>query len=167
MKIIIDACTVILLAKASVFEILLENYEVKMTKYVYEEVIEGKEKMFKDALLVEKLKQENKIKFIETNNIIMKKLAKDFNMGDGEASTISTAIKEQCIVMTDNLQGRKATQINSLPLLGSIEVIVQLFRNGKIDYKKSVEGLKILREEGWFDPNLIEKAREDIENGRS
>ncbi len=44
---------------------------------------------------------------------------------------------------------------------------MQLIKSIKINHEKASEALKILKEEGWFDSNLIEKAMEDIKNGRS
>ena len=61
MKIIMDACTAILLAKSSVIEILTDTKEIKMTKQVYEEIIKGKVKMFEDSFLIEGLKKKEKI----------------------------------------------------------------------------------------------------------
>ncbi len=167
MDIAIDSCSIILLAKASVLEKTLETHILLITTEVYKEIMEGKKKMFKDALLIEKLKKENKINIIKTDAVLKKKMMQDFNMGDGEASVISSAVKKNIIVAIDNKQGRKAAEINNLKLVGSIEIIVSLLKKKKIGYEKALESLKILKEEGWFDNNLIEKAMEDIKNGRS
>jgi len=167
MDIVIDSCTGILIAKASVIEIFLKNYNILVTTEVYREILKGKEKLFKDALLFKKLKEENKIKIVKSDNILTKKLELDFNMGEGEASVIALGIKDKIIVATDNRQGRKAAEINNLPLIGSIEIIISLFKKNKIDYEKAITSLKILKEEGWFSNYLIEKGMEDIQNERS
>ena len=57
-----DACSIILLAKASVLEEFTKWKEVFVTNGVYREVLEGKDKKFFDALLTEKLVGENKIR---------------------------------------------------------------------------------------------------------
>ena len=167
MEIAIDSCSIILLAKASVLEKVLDSYNLLVTTEVYSEVIKGKEKMFKDALLIEKLKKEDKITLVNTDVKIKKKIIQDFNMGEGESSVVALGIKNSNIVATDNRQGRKAAEINNVQLLGSIEIIVSLLKQGKINHEKASEALKILKEEGWFDNNLIEKAMEDVKNGRS
>lgn len=167
MKIVIDSCSMILLAKASIFELLLESYDILVTNEVYNEVIKGKEKMFKDALLIERLKKEKKIIIVNTDIKLKKKIMQDFNMGEGESSVVALGLKRNNIIATDNRQGRKAAEINNLPLIGSIEVVVSLFKKKKINYEKALESLKILKEEGWFDDYLIEKAMEDLQNGRN
>ena len=168
MRITLDSCTIILLAKASVLEIVIDSYDIIITKDVYKEVVKGKEKSFQDALLLERFGELKKFKQINTDAKLTKKLVKDFNMGLGEASVISFAIKQKyCVIATDNRQGRKAAKINNIPLVGSIEIVVALFKNKKITSEKAVTALKILRIAGWFDDYLIENAMEAVKNERN
>ncbi len=158
-----DACSLILLAKASVLETILSAYTISITNNVFEEVMKGKAKMSTDALLLERLYNEKKMSVISADNTLTKKIMTDFNMGKGEASTIAVGLKEKdSIVATDNRQGRKAALVNGLPLIGSVEMIVSLYKRKKIDKHKATASLKILQEEGWFDSYLIEKAMEDL-----
>ncbi len=166
MKFVMDACSAILLAKAGVLEKALERYDTEITKQAYEEVIAGKKEMFADALMIERLSKEGKLKFASDEEKAREKLEKDFNMGKGEAATISVAITNKKGVITDNRQGRKAATINNLPLIGSIEIVVDLYKRRAINSLKASEALKTLREEGWFEGYLIEKAMEDIQNER-
>ena len=106
-KILIDSCTIILLAKASVLEIFSNHNEIITTKQVYEEVLEGKKKLFPDALLLERLKKENKVNIISSNIASTEKIMLDYAMGNGEASLIAVAIKgKDTLVATDNKIGR-------------------------------------------------------------
>ena len=85
--------------------------------------------MFQDALLVDKLEKENKLKQITSDKKLTEKLEQDFNMDKGEASTVAVGIKDKgSVIATDNRQGRKAVVINGLPLIGSIEITVSLFK---------------------------------------
>ncbi len=164
MKLMLDACSVILLAKASTLETLSETHDVCITSEVFDEVEEGKKKMFPDALLLEKLCKEKKVTVISINASaeLIKKLMLDFNMEKGEASTVGTAIKENWVVATDNRQGRKAAEVYGLHLVGSIEIVVSLYKQKKITQDKATSALNVLKKEGWFDANLTERAREDI-----
>src|SRR3989344_3107677 len=113
---IMDSCTAILLGKASILEATTESFKTAVTAKVLEEVLKGKKDMSADALLVDRLSKENKIITVEADTEITQKMIKDFNLGQGEASTIAAAIKEEgAIVATDNRQGRKAAIINRLP----------------------------------------------------
>ena len=163
MKIVIDACTVILLAKATVLEPFTQAFGIIVTKDVLDEVIQGKQKLFDDALIIERLQKEKKIKLEIVPGRVVAKLADDFGLGKGEASVIATAIKENAIVATDNRQGRKAAIIHGLPLIGSIEIIVSMYKKKLVSAEKARSSLKKLKEHGWFDSYLIDKAMEDIQ----
>lgn len=161
-----DACSIILLAKASVLESATAWYDLYLTKQVYNEVLEGKPKMFPDSLLLERLQKEGKIRLIEADQKILEKMTLDFNMGKGEASTIAVGIKENnMLIVTDNRQGRKAALVNNLPLAGSPEMVAVLLKKKRIKKEKAREALMILKEEGWFELYIIEKALEEVNNG--
>lgn len=166
MKIAVDSCSIILLAKSSILETFAKHYDLFITEEVYKEVLKGKDEKFMDALLTENLVKERKIKLAHiTNNSIIKKLMCDFGMGIGEAETLALAINKQCdAALTDNKQGRKSAFIHGLNLIGSVEAITSLHRLKLIDGDKAAEGLKKLREFGWFQDYLIDKALEDVKN---
>ena len=166
MKFAVDACSIILLAKATILEILSNEHELFVTENVYKEILKGKDKKIIDALFTERLVKEEKI-FINrvANKNLIKKLMEDFNLGSGEAETIALVIDKQCeVILTDNKQGRKVALIYGLNLVGSIDVIIALYILKLIDKDKAIDGLKRLREFGWFQDYLIDKALEDIEN---
>ncbi len=162
-QMVVDACSIILLAKAEVLEIITGSHNLTLTKEVYGEVMAGKSKMFPDALLIEKLVKELKIKVISTDLKLTLRLEQDFNMGSGEASVIAEGIRfPDKIVATDNRQGRMAAKINKVKVIGSIEIIVALYKSKKINKDNAKAALKALQEEGWFEPLLIERAEEDL-----
>ncbi len=158
-----DSCSTILLAKATVLEICSSIYDLSLTPEVYAEVLAGKNKLFPDALLAEKLKNEQKIKVENADSKLTKKFEQDFNMGAGEASIVAVGVNNSNkIVVTDNRQGRMAAKINNLQLVGSLDIIAALYQQQKINKDKALAALKTLQEEGWFEPLLIEMALEDL-----
>ena len=166
MKVAVDSCSIILLAKATILEILSDKQDLFVTEEVYKEILKGKDKNFADALLIEKLVKEKKIKIIDvTSTGLIKKLVQDFNLGVGEAETLALAIDEQCdAVLTDNKQGRKTALVYNLNLIGSIDAITALYKLRSIDKDKAVGGLKGLRKFGWFQDYLIDSALEDVKD---
>lgn len=158
-----DSCSTILLAKATVLETCSSVYGLFLTNEVYAEVMAGKSKLFPDALLVDKLKNEHKVKIEPADLKITQKLEQDFNLGAGEASIVSAGVNNRNkIIVTDNRQGRMAAKINNLQLAGSLDLIVALYRQQKISRDKAMAALQTLQEEGWFEPLLIEIARGEI-----
>ena len=146
--IVADACTIILLAKASVLEKAVKAYEMRLTGEVYREIAAGKEKMFPDALLVERLHNEKKVRIVETSEELTKKMMQDFNMGDGEASVIAAGLRQKDAIMaTDNRQARKCAKIYGLSLVGSVEIVVSLYHKKIIDKAKAKQAITILLKE--------------------
>ena len=166
MKIAIDSCSIILLAKATVLEALSNKYNLFIPEKVYEEILKGKDKNFIDALLTERLVKEKKINIKKVlNNILKKKLIQDFNLGIGEAETLALVMENQCeAIITDNKQGRKSAAIYGLDLVGSIDAVIALYKLHLIDKDKTIDGLKKLREFGWFQDYLIDNALEEVKN---
>lgn len=166
MKVAIDSCSTILLAKATVLETLADNYDLFITDKVYKEILEGKDKKFIDALLTERLVKESKIKINKVkNNKLIKKLIRDFNLGVGEAETLALTLNKQCeVISTDNKQGRKVAIIYNLNLIGSIDIIISLYRLELIDKNKAISALKKLKEFGWYQSYLIDNALEEVKN---
>lgn len=166
MKVVIDACSIILLAKSSVLETLTKWMEVMITEGVYNEVVEGKNKKLLDALVLERLVEEKKIT-IETKykKEVVQKFTNDFSLGLGEAESVALALESNSIVITDNKQGRKAAKVQGLQLVGSIETIIALYKTKNIDKEKAINALKVLKRVGWFQEYLIEEAMGDVQNG--
>lgn len=166
MKLVVDACSMILLAKAGVLEELTGWKEIIVTKGVYDEVIEGKNKQLVDALVLEKLAGENKIMIDgSVHKELTKRLIGDFGLGIGEAESIALALNADMVIVTDNKQGRKTAKIHGLELLGSIDIITVLHKAKKIGKEKAISALKILREHGWFHDYIIEEALREVQNG--
>jgi len=166
MKIAVDSCSVILLAKSTSLETFAGNYEMSLTEEVYGEILKGRDKKFTDALLTEEMVRGKKIKVIGAlNKALIKKLMLDFSLGLGEAGTLALVINKQCdAVLTDNRQGRKTAFIHGLHIIGSVDVISALYKLKLIDKNKAFEGLERLMEFGWFQNYLIDNALEDIKN---
>ena len=134
----------------------------------YDETIDIIKNAINDAKLgdKERLVKGKKINIIKNlNKKLVKKLMQDFNLGIGEAGTLSGGINKECeVVATDNKQGRKACIVNGLKLIGSIDIIVALHKLRRINKNNAISGLNRLREFGWFHDYLIDNALEDIKN---
>lgn len=166
MKLVVDACSIILLAKANVLEELAMWKEIVITDSVYNEVIEGKNKQLLDALVLERLAEENKISIKrDINKELIKKLTGDFGLGAGEAESIALALEADKVLLTDNKQGRKAAKVYGLKLLGSIEVVTALYKAKKISKEKAMSAMNILKKNGWFNDYLIEEALREVQYG--
>ncbi len=163
---IIDACSIILLAKASLLEKFIEWKPIVLSQAVYEEVMEGRKLKATDSLLTDRLVSQGKMKVIEVSDrTLLKKVTDDFGFGKGESQTITIAIEKKLPVITDNKQGRKAAKVYGLGLVGSIEIVVSLYRANKIGKEKALSALRNLQNQGWFTDYLIDQAVMEVTNG--
>ena len=55
--------------------------------------------------------------------------------------------------------------MHGLQLIGSIEIVVALYKTKKIDKEKAIHALKVLRNVGWFQDYIIEEALVEVKNG--
>ena len=167
MGLVIDACSVILLAKATVLEEFSKWKKIVITIGVYNEVLEGKSKRLIDALLLERLVEEKKIPIKNyTKKEMIQKITGDFGLGVGEAESIALALEnKEKTVLTDNKQGRKAAKVYGLKLLGSVEVVMSLYKKKRTSKEKTISALRALKEKGWFQDYLIEEALGEVQDG--
>ncbi len=167
MKLIMDACTAILLAKASVLETAMETYRIMMPAEAHEEVMAGKSKVSEDAFLLEKLAKGKKFEIVKHAHArLFQKLMADFGMGSGEAAAIACSMEHKTdAIATDNRMGRKVARIHNIPLVGSLSMITALYNQKKISREKALEAISNVSRAGWYSDHLIQQAKEDVSSG--
>ncbi len=164
MIVIEDSMVVIFLAKLDL---------IKETKTMFGKVIISKEveketvsdaKIYPDAV---------KIRYSIDNGLVevrvvknMKKveeLMKDFGLGRGEAETIQLYFQENAdLLLCDERKARKVANILNINLLGTPELVIQLFKRKFIDKRKAKESILKLEKIGWFRSSVIFEALNGI-----
>lgn len=162
MTIICDATAFILLAKATVLEILASRNNVITTQIVYEEVVIGKEKGRFDSLLVERLVNEMKIKLQEPDKSSKEKIQKLFNLKLGELDIISLAQNTSHTVLSDDKKCLNVAKALGISFITSLDVIIALYKKKAIRKEKAIESIDTLDEYGWYSRSLIKKYKEAI-----
>lgn len=163
MELVLDASSVILLAKADILMEICALANIIITAEVKQEVMKGLERGRKDALLLRELVKEGKIKQSEADKALTGKLQNDFKLGIGESATISLALTKNIPLATDDNKARKAAKILGLSVLSTLDFPFTLHSKGVITREKAKSCIKVFRKEGWFDEHLIEKALEQLE----
>ena len=160
-----DSMILIHLAKMSVLKSACEFFrKVLIPQKVFEEtVLQGKEKEYPDAIIIENLIKENliivkKIKNKEKVNSIQK-----YGLGPGEAEAVLLYHRENAdFLFTDDDVCRKYRGILNVNILGTPAIIIILFRNKVIAYSKAIESINLLSEIGWFENELIFELKQKI-----
>ena len=162
MTIVADASSLILLSKVELLEKLAEKNKVIIPKKVYGEVARGKEKGMRDVLLVEKMMKEKKIVVRKANEKSKKEIEKTFNIRGGENEVLALALENRHAILTDDKKCIVAAETLGLNFITSLDVVVTLYKKGRIDKRKAVQSLDELLEYGWYKRVLIEKYRREL-----
>lgn len=162
MTIVIDASSIILLAKITVLEKLTENNKLIIPEKVYIEVIKGKEKARHDAFLVERLVNENKLKIEKINEKEYEKIKKLFGLWAGEAEVLALSLKYKLPIITDDKKCLNVAKSINIKYMTSLDIVIALFKKSRINKQKALSSLESLEEYGWYKKDVIKFYKEKI-----
>jgi len=155
MKLIVaDASSIILLARADLMAVVLEEFQVAVPERVYEACVnEETLKRFPDALAIQQWAYDKKLEIKRVDAQKYKFLHK-VSQGEKEAIALSLEYSES-ILLTDDGNAVKIAKYLKKAFIISPLVALDLYRFEKISYetaRKSIEKLSII---GRYLPNLI------------
>lgn len=163
MCIILDASAIILLAKADILRQVCSIAKLKTTEKVKEEVMRGIKKGKKDALYLQELVREGKIKIETAEKELAEKLGKDFGLGAGESTAIALSKKQKIPIATDDNKARKTGKILGLQILSSLNFPIILCKKNTISHEKAKNALNVMKKKGWFNNALLKEAFNNLE----
>ena len=143
--IVFDSSTLILLAKVTLLRDVAKKVKCVITNIVEEECTR------KDTFDSEIIKELIKEKMIETINVKagkLRKIKKDFKIEEGEASSVALAVKEKCILATDDKLAIKVCTILDIEFTTAIIFVIRAYENGLIEKKIALEKLSGLEKYG-------------------
>lgn len=145
MEIVSNASPLIFLAKIERMD-LLNGYEVTIPKQVYEEINKGIESK-DDAQKIKTLVERSIIKVEEIE--IIKEL-EQHNLGKGEKAAISLAINKKVgLVLLDERKARRTAKFHNLKPIGTICILIEAWKNNKLNKKELKELIKKLIGKGY------------------
>lgn len=158
--IVFDSSTLILLAKISLLRSITQKVKCIITDTVENECVR---KDAYDSKVIKELINEGLLKNVNTKPGGLSKIKNDFNIQDGEASSLVIAIKEKYILATDDGPTIKACVILDVDFATAIHFVVRSYKNGLIDKKSALEKIFGLEKYGRYKPQMIEDAKQKIE----
>lgn len=93
--------------------------------------------------------------------------AADFGLGEGEAEALSLALRERCILATDDWRAIKACKILDVGFITAIHCLVALYRSKELDQRLALEKLKSLEKYGRYSVQIMKDARKMIEGDKN
>ena len=162
---VVDASTLILLAKAELLEKFLEQIaqEVVIPKEVERESCRVKKSF--DALIIQRAISEKKIavKAIKDRNLVAQ-LQRDFALALGEAEAIALAIARRArLVAIDDKSGINACKLLRVAFTTALAILVRMHEKGLIDRETATAKLGALERYGRYKADIVADARSRLE----
>lgn len=156
-----DAMVLIHMAKLSLLKTSCDFFgDVIIPSKVREEtVVKGKEKGFPDAVLIEEIIEDGSIQVIEVGEERLIERANEFNIQGGEAEAVALYWEKDADFLAtddDNVRSKKA--LLELNIIGTLSILLKLFKKEKIGATKLERSLDTLREIGWFSSAVLDRA---------
>ncbi len=167
--IILDASTLILLAKAELLTVFLEavrdeaGEEVAIPKEVEKECCGAP--YSPDALWIRAAIEEKKIRGIGLKNRkVVETVLLHFSLGKGEAEAIALAVAENAaLVAIDDKQGINACKFLGIPFTTAIAILVRIREKGRIERDEALNKLELLVKFGRYRAEIVEQGRAALE----
>lgn len=161
-----DSMVLIHLAKLSVLEkscVFFEN--IAIPKLIFEEIKKGIELGFEDAVLINNLIKDKKIDVLEVNDKSLIRKANEFNIKRGEAEAVALYWENNAkLLATDDDNVRKKRDILDIKIIGTLAIILKLYKEDIINKNKIKRCINILKEIGWFHNAVLDKIQMEVEN---
>src|SRR5579885_531019 len=163
--IVLDASTLILIAKTELLDLFLANVSVPVA--VPDEVAReccGSKKAL-DAAMIKKALDDLRIKTIVVKNRrFVAKLQADFSLGKGEAEAIALAVNEKAqLVGIDDKNGINACKVLGLAFTTAVGILIRSREKGLLEGPEALEKLARLAKHGRYKDSIIEDARRKLE----
>jgi predicted nucleic acid-binding protein len=162
---ILDASTVILIAKIELLDIFLNEIGivVAIPKAVEEECCGGKKTL--DAFMIQKAVEQSriKVKAVKSRKLATK-LEADFSMARGESEAIALALQESALLVgIDDRQGTNACKLLGLPFTTAAAILLRSSEKGLIERSDAWNRLRTLARCGRYRSSILEDARRRLE----
>ena len=164
-QIVLDASTLILLAKIDLLPLLLTRMRAVITTQVRGEAT--RQPGLLDAQLIAELLARQRIHVRPVDQKLTKRLEKDFRLDPGEASSVVLAKELGAILGTDDGVAIKACKILEVPFVTAIHLLIRAHEEQLIDQQQALIKLEKLQGYGRYDSRILEDAVKRIQGGES
>ena len=156
-----DAMVVIHLAKITMLEKSCSFFgETYITKSVHNEIKMGTEKEYGDVLIIEDLIKKGKIIVMDVGGQTKPSPVAQFNIQGAEADAVNLYHNLKAdFLATDDDNVRKKSDLLNLKVVGTLGILLKLYRERIISREKFEDCLKTLRKIGWFSNAIVDRLQ--------
>lgn len=163
--VVLDASTLILLAKCDLLPLLAEKTPLAIPPEVEREAL-AKPGLY-DAKVIASMiigKQLQVLKLAHGQH--RKQVQEDFGLEAGEAEALLLAKEKGAPIGTDDWPAIKAAKIMGIPFLTAINVLIELCRKKRLSAESALSKLDKLESAGRYNVRIVEDARARIRETR-
>jgi predicted nucleic acid-binding protein len=161
--VVLDASTLILLAKTDLLPLLAEKTRLLISEEVQREAL-AKPELY-DARVIAGLLRTGRIQ-VHKDPSGCKQLQTDFSLERGEASALLLAREKHLPLGTDDGPTIKAAKLMGIPFLTAMHVLVELHEKGRLNKQTALAKLERLQQVGRYSVHILENAHKSIQRGR-
>ena len=162
--VVLDASTLILLAKIDLLQVLAERTDILISQEVKREALIKPE--LYDAQLIARMLDDGRIKAsAEITPGSSRPIENQFRIAAGEATALLFAKKKAAALGIDDRSGIKAAKILGVSFFTAIQVIQELHAKGRIDEKTALVKLEGLRKFGRYDDRTVDEVNARLRRG--
>lgn len=159
--IVLDASTLILLAKSDLLMLLAERTEIQIPREVEREVLVRQE--LYDARMIKEMLSSGKIHVAKSlRSVRLRQIQVDFGLEAGEAAALILAKGRVQALGTDDGPAIKAAKIIGVPFFTAIHVLLELYQKNRIGREAALAKLDVLQKVGRYSAQIVEDARKRI-----
>ena len=159
----VDASTLILLAKIELPPLVAERVTAVVTPQVEHEATRQQARW--DAKIIQTLIERRQLSVRKADAALTRRLAEDFRLEIGEASTLAFAKTQGGIMATDDGVAIKACKVAGVPFVTALHVLLEMSDRRMIDRAMALVKLEQLQKVGRYHPRILEGAMASLMKG--
>jgi len=164
-QVVLDASTLILLAKIDLLPLTLGRLRIVITTQVEDEATRRPD--LEDARLIARLLERQRIRVRSVDPKQVKHLEKDFRLDLGEASSVVLAKELDAVLGTDDAVAIKACKILDIPFVTAIHLLIRAYEEKLIGRQQALVKLEKLQRYGRYDSRILEDAVKHLQGGQT
>ena len=161
--VIFDASTLILLAKIELLPLMAERVTAVVTPQVAQEATRQQARW--DARAIRALINGRRITVRKAEPALTWRLAEDFRLEAGEASTLALTKAQGGIMATDDGVAIKACKVVGVPFVTALHVLLEMSKRRMVDRSMALVKLEQLQKVGRYHPRILEEAMASLMQG--
>jgi len=165
--IVFDASTLILVAKIELLDRLLRSFSmpVAVPAEVARECCGGKKALH--ALVIQRAIDDSRIRVVTiANPAMMRKLSRDFSLGQGEAEAIVLSSREDALLAIDDKSSINACKFLGVAFTTAIALLLRSREKELLSRDEALLRLEQLARHGRYKEVIIKDARRRLEETR-